>query len=927
MVPFCIFVLCFFLQAVSAVYSDEAFRTDWQIANLGDQVYSSVLTATNYITISNNGVLSVLNNTSKDGLVQWRHQLEQHTDGERFLGVLNNEVIVSGTDNLLQLWNTTSSFLISSVYLDAPMVGIQSLSNGELMVVDSSGVVSKVDSLFQVSSVAALETGIIKSIEISSLNNGNAVILINSDDLYLVDLRSSSLSKVSLKNDLNIEATRILTMHQNKVFFVTPNDLINVLVLSDHSKVSKSSFKEIKTDYQSELFKLLDLNSYILVNNFDYYASTTKDKSSIKYAYTYDENLVMSLSYNNIQLFDSELGIEIVKYNHNLDLDLDGAKNIKVAYTPSADGASHNIHVVIEYYNKEITSIYNDALLWNRDESLSEVDEYIVYDPSKNLQSQQQEVANFQHYLEEENNVDIFGAFMARWKDHWQQLKKLDQIITRGFGNIFSFGDGEIDAKQKIEFGLNKQLVVLTKNNKVFNLDMETGKINWKFSQLSKFMDTNNRSITGFLNDNNKNIKIWFDDGFVVTLDIANGMVKHTTVDGIPAHKKLIPVNLNEFIHEEPAGLLDDDLILRLDGDQFQYISNNDATPELSQDLFFSYINDDSTAIEVFMFNPSSKALVNAWKFQTDANEKIVATASSARNPNSMASIGLILGDKSTLYKYLYPNIISLAVFDDASQELSIKIFDSVSGKLIKSVFHPATDKIDDTSIQMIQGDNYLVYSFYSYHPTISSKIHVVEFYESQKSDQKSLSSITNQSVSILDYDAVQPFIRFKSYNFAHRIEKLALTSTKFDISTKNIIMKLSNGQIYLIPKFLISSRRIEGRELTNSEKMEYMNIPYDANLPINNNAIINHKRLIVGDNKAQMFSVATNLESTTIICYAGNDIFCTKAYPSSQFDVLSAGFNKGQLLLTIAALVLAGLVSWSMVERKKLNSFWIDNY
>lgn len=110
--------------------------------------------------------------------------------------------------------------------------------------------------------------------------------------------------------------------------------------------------------------------------------------------------------------------------------------------------------------------------------------------------------------------------------------------------------------------------------------------------------------------------------------------------------------------------------------------------------------------------------------------------------------------------------------------------------------------------------------------------------------------------------------------------------------------------------------------------------MPYDANVPINNNAIINHKRLIYtkdldetisSHQNEHLFSLATNLESTSIVCYLNNDLFCTKIYPSLQFDMLSTSFSKVKLLLTIAGLLGAFVISRSLVQQKKVNSFWVD--
>jgi ER membrane protein complex subunit 1 len=66
-------------------------------------------------------------------------------------------------------------------------------------------------------------------------------------------------------------------------------------------------------------------------------------------------------------------------------------------------------------------------------------------------------------------------------------------------------------------------------------------------------------------------------------------------------------------------------------------------------------------------------------------------------------------------------------------------------------------------------------------------------------------------------------------------------------------------------------------------------------------------------------------LESTSLVFAHGLDLFCTRVTPSGTFDVLSETFNKAQLVLTIAGLALAIVVTRPMVRRKKLRERWYN--
>ena len=66
-------------------------------------------------------------------------------------------------------------------------------------------------------------------------------------------------------------------------------------------------------------------------------------------------------------------------------------------------------------------------------------------------------------------------------------------------------------------------------------------------------------------------------------------------------------------------------------------------------------------------------------------------------------------------------------------------------------------------------------------------------------------------------------------------------------------------------------------------------------------------------------------LESTSLVFAYGLDMFFTRVAPSSTFDVLSEGFNKAQLVVTVAALALAIVVVKPIVARRKLKERWYD--
>lgn len=97
--------------------------------------------------------------------------------------------------------------------------------------------------------------------------------------------------------------------------------------------------------------------------------------------------------------------------------------------------------------------------------------------------------------------------------------------------------------------------------------------------------------------------------------------------------------------------------------------------------------------------------------------------------------------------------------------------------------------------------------------------------------------------------------------------------------------------------------------------------IPYDALLPDDPRRTISHRYPVL--EVRRLITSPTALESTSIVCALGLDLFCSRVAPSRTFDVLSESFNKPQLVLTCAALMLAIFVTKPMVARKRLRERW----
>ncbi|GMG31416.1 unnamed protein product [[Candida] boidinii] len=161
----------------------------------------------------------------------------------------------------------------------------------------------------------------------------------------------------------------------------------------------------------------------------------------------------------------------------------------------------------------------------------------------------------------------------------------------------------------------------------------------------------------------------------------------------------------------------------------------------------------------------------------------------------------------------------------------------------------------------------------------------------------------------------------------------MAVTKTRYNITSKLAIIQFENGQILGLPKFILNSRRVtEDRELNADEKNEFQMLKYDPNIIFNDQLLLafERTRLPIPDSssfKNFLVPISTGLESTSLICGLGVDTFCIPIRPSGSFDVMSGSFNKPVLLSTMIALVFAIFIVKPMVNNKKVKDAWQFTY
>jgi len=300
------------------------------------------------------------------------------------------------------------------------------------------------------------------------------------------------------------------------------------------------------------------------------------------------------------------------------------------------------------------------------------------------------------------------------------------------------------------------------------------------------------------------------------------------------------------------------------------------------------------------------------------SNELIDSIIRPTRGP--IASLGKVLGDRTTLYKYLNPHIFAVTTVSKPSPNAICSVY-LVDGSKGSVIYHASVAPTTGScSIVAELAENWLVYGYYDEdsagsHQTKGYRIVSVEVYEGKgindKTRSSELSSLSNKTLDVHFYE--------RSFETNQPAAALAATSTKFSMTAKNIIIATKKNQIQSIPRKLLDPRRPKADPTT--QQQEEMLIKYDPVIPADPRLVISHRYEVA--NVRKIITSPALLESTSLIFAYGLDLFGSRVTPSNTFDVLSESFNKAQLVLTIGGLTAAIAIAKPMVKRKKLKERW----
>ncbi|KAK9373281.1 uncharacterized protein V1513DRAFT_480534 [Lipomyces chichibuensis] len=906
-----LFLILVTASFVRALFADEAFVVDWHIRSIGS-IYSALVSPDSVAVFSESSVLASLDPIN--GTIRWRHWLDesavpQHShlirlDSSAILLIAATPADASITH--IAAWIEDSGYLVWEAYLSggAP-VGVSVA--GDVYVLLSGGMVQR---LSRRTGSEVWEYSLPEGhypVDIVASKQSVSVITRKQDKglgYFIVGAESGELASDNLvvidKNAAAVPSVAKTEGHGSDIISWTVPGEGGSIKFANLSDTAMSVYTiDPKAPYAS--FSLTSTSTGIVAT-----LAGLDGRSWAELYSTSGSKLrlvgVTSPTESTIAVGAGKL-FEISKGSiSRLALGSDGANvesrtEVGLPSSPIEFLTCSSSACLVGFKNGEYVLANITGVTWTRDESIADVVSALFVELEEEGES-----LSLGEVLFEENAAPL-QAYIHRVKRHWNALAGLPQYVV-GFFQRFMSGDYDavpVDPNSTVTdtFGFRKFIVLATTKGGLRALDTaHSGAFAWKVDDVLE-----SDVVVGIVHGDAKDkLYVVGKFGTVAYINALTGKI--VTIS------KIADFGLGDKV-ESVVTFVDDGV---------QYISAWTAHGQLhflngsspSKSVYFSKVIDNAVVGYIY----KEDRVIPTWRFTLPTSSYKITSFASRDPDDKTVSVGRVLGDRSVLYKYLNPHILAVAAVHEDTKSAAVFLIDDVSGRLLYSSFHD--DEVVDTAagVKLVVGEHWVVYSYWSELATRGEKLVVLDLYESDVrnerwSNAQNFSSFTETPL---------PFVQDQAYLFPEHITSLAVSRSRFGITNRDIIATLDNAQIAVIPKRLLDARRPINRDPTNEEKEEGL-VKYDALVGDDKRFIISHVFNVVGTKKT--ICNPAYLESTVLVFAYGLDLFFTRITPSQPFDLLSKSFNKGQLLLTIFALMVGVRFTGPMVRRKQLNIRW----
>lgn len=906
-------LLTFYATLVLGVFVQDAFVKDWINHHYGRlEKYELVANDTLIATTDFSELVNLdLNSASK---LRWSVDLNVLPSPiDDFLVLLSGNIIYgfSTTGSYIYSWELSTGVLINSYKLGGELVKYEHFFNRNLIALDAIGNIHILlsDGTF----VSHEDNRPIKDFKISQFN-GALCVLLDNDSLIsvgasgVVDILTESVpppfKKVkAFKEDVFITTDNKLVQYENLAFAVDiPYKLSNVAIVNNEYLIEYSGklltvysfidgvFDKAWTETFDQPIVSVDTAEHSLTS----WVSVTLSTKSVVYDFTdfittQDPETIKKVEYPFALTKDAKMIL-----NSESVLELVTAKFI----------SDSNLHFAkYSLQNNTATDVY------------VELDSHYLSGSSKailvNKPYSQTAIDKAHHIIEDAYSLSIFTSWLSRTRRHLSDLGRfVISLIDSSFEETTTNPVIEEDV-----YGFGKMLIYTDEvNQAIVAIDTSNAKELW----------TSTIPFEGEVKDllhANTHVYVVFEKS-VYTIDVRDLSVAVREFD-----KPVANIFLTEVVLPEAEYAIEDNEIpgevyaVKFVGSDVIELLDNGANFDFKQSQFFVERSGNN---EIDGYKLIDTKLVPTWKF-LKSSESIISISQKPLD-HVTSSVGIARFDKSVIYKYLNPNLISIITQSEDSNQLNFYLIDGVTGTLLYTHKHQ-DEVVDPESINLVQDDNWIIYTYFIKAPSLEQRIIVVDLFDTADnavSNSKEKSIFDPKNTFDLSIDSISK----KSYIFPEKIITIKPTYTKFGITLKSIIALTESGSLFELPKFILNSRRIDDRAVTQEDfQDEFRIMPYEPVILKNTFQTLNHKhKLDIDDQYNHILIKATELESTSVVCFINKyNQFCTLVQPSLSYDLLNSNFDKIKLSITIAILLVAYLFTKPLVLSKKLNAAWQD--
>ncbi|XP_066361981.1 uncharacterized protein [Miscanthus floridulus] len=316
------------------------------------------------------------------------------------------------------------------------------------------------------------------------------------------------------------------------------------------------------------------------------------------------------------------------------------------------------------------------------------------------------------------------------------------------------------------------------------------------------------------------------------------------------------------------------------------------------------------------------------WSIIFPSDSERIAISETRKMNEVVHTQAKIIGDHDVMYKYLSKNLVFVATLSPKAagdigsalpEEASLVAYliDAVTGRILHRVTHHGAQG----PVHAVLSENWVVYHYFNLRAH-RFEMAVIEIYDESRADNKDVMKLIlgkhNLSAPITSYARPEVAVKSQSFFFTHSVNAMAVTQTAKGITSKQLLIGTIGDQVLALDKRYLDPRRSVNP--TQQEKEEGI-IPLTDSLPIIPQSFVTHSHQV--EALRGIVSIPAKLESTTLVFTYGVDLFYTQLAPSRTYDSLTDEFSYALLLITIAVLVGAIIVTWIWSEKKELRDKW----